>query len=211
MHVYSEIAKHFDETRHTPWPSVVDFIKSKKANRSSRIALDIGCGNGKYLSALTESASAVFACDTCPELLECAKQKIASSHSVEFTLASGTNLPYAGAMFDMVICVAVLHHLETPAERQTFMNEIYRVLKPGAQALVTVWNTEAAKPDKWRNIRGNDYAVPWHDKYSNIVHDRFYHLFTGQEMFEMAKASNFRVIKLANERGNWYAVLQKSL
>lgn len=44
--VYDEIANHFSQTRHTPWPKVVEFIKSFD---NGSIILDIGCGNGKYL------------------------------------------------------------------------------------------------------------------------------------------------------------------
>lgn len=45
--VYDEIANHFSETRHSPWPKVEQFVLSFKAGE---ILLDIGCGNGKYLS-----------------------------------------------------------------------------------------------------------------------------------------------------------------
>lgn len=45
--VYDEIANHFSETRHSPWPKVKDFIESFG---NGSIVVDIGCGNGKYLS-----------------------------------------------------------------------------------------------------------------------------------------------------------------
>ena len=46
--VYEEIAGHFSDTRHTPWPRVVEFLNS--APNGSLVA-DVGCGNGKYLCA----------------------------------------------------------------------------------------------------------------------------------------------------------------
>lgn len=47
MHkVYDQIANHFSETRHSPWPKVKDFIESFPAGS---IVVDVGCGNGKYL------------------------------------------------------------------------------------------------------------------------------------------------------------------
>lgn len=44
--VYEKIASHFSDTRHKPWPNVLDFINSLPYGS---ILLDIGCGNGKYL------------------------------------------------------------------------------------------------------------------------------------------------------------------
>lgn len=45
--VYDEIANHFSETRYKPWPKVENFIKSFECGS---VVLDVGCGNGKYLS-----------------------------------------------------------------------------------------------------------------------------------------------------------------
>lgn len=45
--MYDEIANHFSETRHSPWPKVKQFIESFP---NGSVVVDIGCGNGKYLS-----------------------------------------------------------------------------------------------------------------------------------------------------------------
>ena len=44
--VYEEIAGHFSDTRHKPWPRVVTFVESVARDG---LMLDLGCGNGKYL------------------------------------------------------------------------------------------------------------------------------------------------------------------
>lgn len=44
--VYEEIATHFSSTRHSPWPRVVEFLRSLP---EGSIVADVGCGNGKYL------------------------------------------------------------------------------------------------------------------------------------------------------------------
>lgn len=46
--VYNEIANHFSETRHSPWPQVNEFIQ---AFEKGSVLVDIGCGNGKYLQS----------------------------------------------------------------------------------------------------------------------------------------------------------------
>lgn len=209
--VYSVIATHFDETRHTPWPSVLEFIK---AQTGADAVLDLGCGNGKYLPALLEAAKHVSACDPCVELLACAKAKVSESDKerVEFAMCSGNWLPYADASFDAVICIAVFHHLRSVLERQTFMAQIARVLKPQGSAYLTVWNTPGIK---WRHVNdshdANDYYVPWHDKHSGRVYDRFYHVLSVGELFELAHGAGLRITTLRNERGNWHVVLEPSV
>lgn len=46
LKVYEEIASHFSETRHKPWPNVKNFVESQELGA---VILDVGCGNGKYL------------------------------------------------------------------------------------------------------------------------------------------------------------------
>lgn len=46
--VYNEIANHFSETRHSPWPKVTEFIQQFEMGS---VLVDIGCGNGKYLQS----------------------------------------------------------------------------------------------------------------------------------------------------------------
>lgn len=43
--MYENIAEHFSETRHSPWPKIKQFVESLKLGS---ILVDIGCGNGKY-------------------------------------------------------------------------------------------------------------------------------------------------------------------
>ena len=44
--VYEEIAQHFSDTRHSPWPKVLTFMDSISPGG---VLIDVGCGNGKYL------------------------------------------------------------------------------------------------------------------------------------------------------------------
>ena len=44
--VYEEIAEHFSDTRHSPWPRVKHFLCNLP---NGSIVADVGCGNGKYL------------------------------------------------------------------------------------------------------------------------------------------------------------------
>ena len=45
--VYEQIASHFSSTRYKPWPIVERFLKELSPGS---VGLDVGCGNGKYLT-----------------------------------------------------------------------------------------------------------------------------------------------------------------
>lgn len=185
--VYDSIAEHFHKTRHTPWPGVVEFLKSIPPG--SKI-LDLGCGNGKYLSVREDCT--MYGCDPCLPLLNIAKEHHPNAILEQ---ADGTNLPYEDHTFDAVISIAVLHHLQKEA-REVFLKEVMRVLKYNGLFLITVWATEAVKPS-WTPLGNNDYIVPWCS--STTVHNRFYHLFTKEEASSLVSNCSVKW-----ERDNWY-------
>lgn len=87
------------------------------------------------------------------------------SFRADVAVADGMRLPYAAQRFDAVLCIAVLHHMTTPARRREMLRELVRVLAPGGKALVTVWATEQEdmkKLAKWKAIPrpGNQQGVP---------------------------------------------------
>ena len=45
--VYEQIASHFSSTRYKPWPIVGRFLNELDPGS---VGLDVGCGNGKYLT-----------------------------------------------------------------------------------------------------------------------------------------------------------------
>lgn len=52
------IASEFSSTRHSPWPSVVKFIEAQSPDS---LGVDVGCGNGKYLTASSKHYAAMKA------------------------------------------------------------------------------------------------------------------------------------------------------
>ena len=45
--VYNKIAHTFSDSRYRPWPNVAKFLQTLS---SGSFVLDVGCGNGKYMS-----------------------------------------------------------------------------------------------------------------------------------------------------------------
>lgn len=197
--VYSNIASHFDKTRFSLWPGVVYFLDSLQPKS---VVLDIGCGNGKYLSYRKDCT--MYACDTCEELTHIAKQR--HPHA-KVCIANALHLPYENAMFDATYSIAVLHHMSSPKQRNLFLHEMMRVLKPGGKAMITVWSTDACKKT-WTPLGSNDYLVPWHNK-DGVVFQRYYHLFTYDEITKLMELGEVASYKIQYEKQNWQICFTK--
>lgn len=71
----------------------------------------------------------------------------------DVAVADGMALPYRPACCDGALCIAVLHHISTPARRTALLDQLLRILRPGGRALVTVWATEQENMRKVRSWR----------------------------------------------------------
>lgn len=108
----------------------------------SGIILDVGCGDSPYRHLLNASKTDYRGLD-----IEASENfQYANPDVVKF---DGKKIPFESGSVDGLICTEVLEHVKRPYE---FVEELYRVLKPGAPALVT---------------------VPWSARFHYIPHDYF--------------------------------------
>jgi SAM-dependent methyltransferase len=108
---------------------------------------------------------------------------------VSLSLADIRQLPYPNDTFDFAISVAAYHHIERMADRQKALSELRRILKPGGEAFITVWNRW--QPRFW--FKHSDISVPWRKKCQTLY--RYYHLFTYAELEKLVKRAGFQVIR----------------
>jgi SAM-dependent methyltransferase len=90
--------------------------------------LDIGCGNSPFKFLLNKSKTDYTGID----IENAAKFDYYNPDKVVF---DGEHIPFADESFDNVILTEVLEHIENP---EKIIGEMYRVLKPGGEAAVTV-------------------------------------------------------------------------
>lgn len=121
---YNQNVQSFNDTRYCPWPLVKKFIDSVEPYS---IVCDIGCGNGKnqYRKDLTW-----VSCDNSIEMCNLVQNSI---------IADCTQLPFENESCDVVLCIAVIHHLSSESRRISALQEIKRILKNKGKALVSVW------------------------------------------------------------------------
>lgn len=107
--------------------------------------LDVGCGTGTLLQAIaTQTPGAhLTGLDADPAVLGIARRKLAASASAsdaqcELIKARSTRINLADASFDHVVSTLFFHHL-APADKQTTVAEIHRVLRPGGSVHIADW------------------------------------------------------------------------
>ena len=119
-------------------PMLAD-LRAQRANklissslRGGRI-LDIGCGTYPYFLAHTSFAEK-FAIDQIPLPQQTAAELRIESFTLDLEIKP--RLPFEDNFFEAVTLLAVVEHLD-PAHMAALFKEIYRVLKPGGQVILT--------------------------------------------------------------------------
>ena len=167
--------------------------------KSGRL-LNIGCAHGPDFLPFrgTFNLSGV---DISREMLILAR-KYADKHKfdVKLILGDAVQLPVTDEAFDFSIAVASLHHIPEKRLRINALQELRRVLKPGGEAFVTLWNRY--QPRFW--ARRPDTIVPWRS--SGQVLPRFYHLYSYGEAVRDAKSAGFSILRAYPESGYKFPV-----
>lgn len=103
--MYDKIAEHFSHTRYKAWPKVEKFINEIEPGS---LVLDVGCGNGKYLSV--NKNLLMVGTDRSKGLLDQAREKDPNS---QLFAADSLRLPVRDGLFDYFISIAVIHHFSS--------------------------------------------------------------------------------------------------
>ena len=98
--------------------------------------LDVACGTGSFLQAVTGSHPKVklAGVDISPEMLAVAQQRLPAG--VELQVASADALPFRDDSFEILVTTNAFHFFRVPKD---VLNEMRRVLRPGGTLVVTDW------------------------------------------------------------------------
>jgi tRNA (uracil-5-)-methyltransferase TRM9 len=155
--------------------------------------LNVGCGHGPDFVPFKESFE-LYGIDFSSKMLELAGKYAAKyAFSVNLIEADVRLLPYADNFFDWAIAVATYHHIEESAGRLQAFKELNRVLKPGGEAFITVWNRW--QPRFW--LKRKHTLVPWRSGEKTLY--RYYYLFSYGELERTARQAGFEIIKIFPE------------
>ncbi|XP_026479271.1 alkylated DNA repair protein alkB homolog 8-like [Ctenocephalides felis] len=139
--VYEQIASHFSDTRHKPWPNVEKFIQTIPVGG---ILIDVGCGNGKYFKS--GSSIVQIGCDRSENL-----SSLCFSRGFQVCTCNCLTLPFRDNIADAAISIAVIHHLANEERRIQAIQQIARILKKDGVALIYVWAKNQTRQNKKSN------------------------------------------------------------
>ncbi|MPY88677.1 MAG: methyltransferase domain-containing protein [Luteitalea sp.] len=104
--------------------------------------LDMGCGQGWYACQLARLGYRVTAFDTSRDQIAQARAYAAKlGVDVDFQVLDAASLPFRDNSFDAAYAINVLHHIIDLGARQQALDEIVRVLRPGALFFLHEINT----------------------------------------------------------------------
>ncbi len=185
--VFNQIAPSWYNFRHwSIFPKELETLAQRW--RRGRL-LNLGCGHGPDFLPFREGFE-LHGVDFSDEMIKLA-QKYARKFNLTLVLkvADVTKLPYPDEDFDWAIAVATYHHLADEEARLTALRELRRILKPGGEAFITVWNRW--QPRFW--FKPRELTVPWQQR-GKTIH-RYYYLFSYGELKKLAQKAGFKVLK----------------
>lgn len=135
--------------------------------------LDIGCGNGALLNALSDRIGSGTGVDESERILECSKARNADKENLDFTKIRGPILPFEDNTFDVVISLMSFRYLDW----DPLLAEIKRVTKPGGKFLIIDMVTVPVKAseyprllaDKLKTIRAQKTNSEYDRNLQNLV------------------------------------------
>ncbi len=142
--IFDDIAQIYDDIL----PSHVnrDYLEKRKSfisrflKPSYRI-LDVGCGTGRLIAGLSlNNGVNTFGCDSSIEMMK----KIGNQDKVKIICCKSDYLSYEPESFDVVISVAVFHHLHSEEAVIHTMQEMVRVTKKGGK--IIIWDANPLNP-----------------------------------------------------------------
>ena len=201
--VYDEIADHFAETRRHAWPEVEEFLATAEGGA---FGLDVGCGNGRHTELLARHVDHALGLDASRRLLAHARDRAADGDArASFLQGSAGRLPIADGSIDLSLYVATIHHLPSRDRRRGSLDELARVLRDGAPALVSAWSTAHDRFDASGDAdTGFDTTIDWTLPGGETV-GRFYHIYAPAEFERDLRASALTLEGVEVSSGNCYA------
>ncbi|MGH9483189.1 MAG: class I SAM-dependent methyltransferase [Terriglobales bacterium] len=143
--------------------------------------LDAGCGVGRITRALLPSGAGVVGCDFALARLQRLRSSEPAGVRLGLVQADLQRLPLAPASFSAIVCTQVLEHIPEAAARRRLIADFHRLLRPGGDLVLTVYNLS----ETWRR-RGAA---------AEGVHETgiFYHCYTAQEL--RGELAEFEVVE----------------
>ena len=195
---FDQIAPGWYHLRH--WSIFPKELKALAKRWQKGRLLNLGCAHGPDFLPFREGFE-LYGVDFSSEMIKMARRYTDKLHlAVRLKVADVRELPYPDESFDWAIAVATYHHLRDEEERLRALRDLKRVLRPGGEAFITVWNHW--QPRFW--FKPKEVTVPWQQKEKTI--HRYYYLFSYGEMEKLVRKAGLSVLKSFPESSYRYPI-----
>lgn len=221
---YEKNAKEFSGTRNyywKGWKEAWEVVKTHNPNITN--ILDVGCGNGRFLSFLRENADHFnyLGIDLSSNFISECQEKLADDTAffMRFDVMNDDFSKIANEKYDLISVIAILHHIPGSSNRQDFISHLTALLKPNGIIILTFWdflqgNRMQDRIFPWslttidkKDLEEGDFLLKWSDSEDT---QRYCHYFSEQEKLEIIKASKLKLLsRFTSDASNTYAILQK--
>ncbi len=186
--VWDTIAPVWNEYKNKSSLEVGNFLEGRKGK-----VVDWGCGSGRNFSSFPKGLK-VYAVDFSRRMLGFAREKAGNLGLEIKTFHSSSNeIPIEDDFFDSGICIAVLHCVPTGKARQKMIRELYRVLKPGAEALIMVWSKNSPRLKN----KPKETFIPWT---SAGIENRYTYIYDKGEIEREVEDAGFEIVGSEEDR-----------
>lgn len=190
--VWDNISEKWSEYRKTPVKEVEEFLKNKKGK-----VLDLACGSGRNI--IPSKKIEYYGVDFSSEMLKLAEKNSIKKNikAMFFRVDIGKEeLPFEKNFFDSVIFISSLHCIEKKKDRMYALEELYRTLKKGGTALITVWNRDSN--DLLEENKVKEGFVNWKKEGKN--YQRYYYFYEKEELEKLLIETGFKIIETSEPK-----------
>lgn len=149
--------------------------------------LDVGCGTGALLYAVSHSCSSVelFGVDPVPEMLAIARRRLPTNAQLQQGWAEW--LPFEAEQFSVVVSSNMFHYLQQPS---VALREMHRVLVPKGRLVITDWC--------------DDYlACHICDIYLRLFSRAHFKAYRADDCVQLLKAAGYCRVEIERYRVSW--------
>jgi len=194
--IWNKIAPEWHKFKTKPAKYTIKFLKSQSGK-----VLDLGSGSGRNLTKIKKGH--MYLIDFSDEMIKLAKKRAKTNKiTAEFYNLDITKLPFEKDFFDSGICISALHCIESKENREKTIKELFRVLKPKAQALIGVWNINSKR---FKNAPKEKF-IKWTNKGM-----RYYYLYEEKEVHDLFKKIGFQIKSTHNSEMMINFVVEKPI
>lgn len=195
--VWNSIAPEWDKFRDKPMSEVLDFLKDKKGK-----VLDLGCGTGRHL--LKNKSIEFYGVDFSEEMIKFAKINAKKkSITAKFFVSDSYDLSFKDNFFDSAIYMASLHCVESEELRRKSLEELFRVMRKNASALITVWSKNHIKLVN----HPKESTISWKKNSEKL--QRYYYLYDKHELKELLEDVGLEIVSIDEDDKNIIAIVKK--